>query len=745
MSISFDEDARIFTLHTKSTTYQMQVNSIGHLLHLYYGRKIEGERLGYQYVPTDCGFSPNSYTLRDMRTLSLDVQPQEYSGSNTGDFRLSSLEAVTADGAFGADIRYVRHTIQKGKYAIDGIPSAFDRNEEAETLCIVAEDPAIGLQVELLYGVFPQQDVITRAVRLKNAGSSDVRLEKAASACLDIPFGDWEVLHLYGRHTMERKTERIALMHGIQTITSRRGASSHHHNPFVVLCDPAANEDQGECIGMMLVYSGNHSTEIELDQMGSTRVVMGIHSEQFSWALGPGETFSTPEVIMTFTHQGLTHLSHTYHRFIRNNIMTSRFAHIRRPVLINNWEATYFAFDAEKILHIARQAADLGVELMVLDDGWFGKRNDDNASLGDWYVNEEKLPGGLNPLIEKIHEMGMQFGLWIEPEMVNEDSDLYRAHPDWALKLPNRQPAMGRNQRVLDISRPEVVEHLYQVLSNLLEKHDIFYIKWDMNRNMTDVYSVALPAEKQGEVFHRYILGVYSLLKRLTERFPNVLFEGCAGGGGRFDAGMLAYCPQIWCSDNTDAIERLTIQHGTSFAYPVSCMGSHVSTCPNHQTGRTTPLGTRATVAMSGTFGYEMDLNELSDRGKDLIRRQIRQFHTYYDLIQNGNYYRLEEPEGKKDYTAWQFVEEDQKEVLLNLVVTHTRSNPAPIHIRMKGLDPAGVYELRQISWHGYDPVRTILQEGKTYRGSSLMYAGLTLPLMFGDYPSTQLYFVKQE
>ena len=748
MSIHFEPANHTFTLTTQNTTYQMQVDVLGHLLHLYYGRKTAGDCLAYQYIPCDCGFSPNPYPMRHERTASLDLLPQEYTGFNTGDFRLSCLEVSDGNGAYGADFYYTGHEILPGKYSVAGMPSVFDRENEAETLVIYLADPVNGLELHLLYGVFAQQDVITRAARLINAGDSSMRLEKAASVCLDLPFGQWDLIHFHGRHTMERQMERIPLSRSIQTISSKRGASSHHHNPFVILCDPSATEDQGECYGMMLVYSGNHRTDIEVDQMGSVRAVMGIHDEQFSWPLAPGECFDTPEVILTYTHQGLTHLSHTYHNLIRNNIIRSKFGTMRRPVLINNWEATYFQFDADRIVSIARQAAELGVEMLVLDDGWFGKRDDDNSGLGDWFVNEEKLPGGLTPLIRQINDLGMKFGLWVEPEMVSEDSDLYRAHPDWALTIPGRKPAMGRNQLVLDLSRKEVVDYLYERLSSILSEHNIAYIKWDLNRNMTDVYSRALPPERQGEVFHRYMLGVYDLLERLTTKFPDVLFEGCSGGGGRFDAAMLAYFPQIWCSDDTDAIERLSIQYGTSFGYPISAVGSHVSACPNHQTGRTTPLETRAVVAMSGTFGYELDLNKLNNEEKEQVRRQIKRFQAYYDLIQNGDYYRLAAPAENGYFVAWQFAAQDRSEALVNLVVTHPRSNPNPVHFRLKGLDPEARYVIQEQHFGGCHAPQDsipISEDARAhiYSGSALMYAGYSMPLIFGDYPSVQLHFIR--
>lgn len=743
MSILFNDKDMTVTLHTTHTTYQMQIDQWGRLSHLYYGRKLGQDCLAGLYPQADRGFSPDYYETRHQRgAVSADTRPQEYTGFNIGDFRLTCLEVAGSDGAAGADFRYTKHRTEPGKYNLSGLPAAHDADGEAETLVIDLEDPVTGLRLELLYGVFERQDMVTRAVRLTNTGSRKIILDKAASMCLDIPFGSWDLLHFHGRHAMERQLERRPLLNGIQTVSSKRGASSHHHNPFVILCSHEATEDTGDCYGAMLVYSGNHRTDIELDYTGAVRLVSGIHDEQFRWTLEPGETFTTPEVLLTFTHQGLTALSQQYHRFLQNNICKSPFRNIRRPVLINSWEATYFGFDSEKIFNIAKQASELGVELLVLDDGWFGKRNDDNSGLGDWYTNECKLPSGLTPLIERIHGLGMKFGLWVEPEMVNEDSDLYRAHPDWALTLPGRKPAMGRNQLVLDLSRAEVVDHLTSVMSDLLRCHRIDYIKWDMNRNMSDVYSHAYSAEHQGEIFHRYMLGLYMLLERLTTSFPNVLFEGCAGGGGRFDAGMLAYFPQIWCSDNTDAVERLTIQYGTSFGYPISAVGSHVSACPNHQTGRCTPLGTRAVVAMAGTFGYELDLDALTTQEKEEVRAQIRYFIQNYNLIQHGDYFRLTGTDG--DFTAWQFIGSDGRDALVSLVLPHPRANATPIHLSLKGLEAVGCYRIAEQRILGNCSMPFGVEgtnlTGRTYSGAALMYAGITLPQLFGDYPSAQLY-----
>lgn len=739
MSIFFDSEKNTFTLTTTNTSYQMQIGPLGYLLHLYYGRRA-GDCFDYLHLSRDCGFSPNPYELQNDRGWSLDTMPQEYSGANCGDFRLSSVDLQTERGQRGADLRYVSHEICAGKYALDGLPAAFDRREECETLRVTLADTATGLHVELLYGVFANKDVITRSARIVNSGDGAIRLQNAASACLDLPFGEWELVHFHGRHTLERQPERHALMDGIQTVASGRGASSHQHNPFVILCRPDTTEDTGLCYGVMPVYSGNHRTDIELDQSGSVRVVSGINRDGFSWLLEPGQGFDTPEVLLTCSTNGFAKLSHTYHRFIRENICRKYIPLAERPILLNSWEAMYFDFDEDKLLNLARETKELGVDMLVIDDGWFGHRDDDYSSLGDWFPNTRKLPHGFDTLLNKIAGMGLKVGLWVEPEMVSEDSELFRAHPDWALRVPGRQPSIGRNQLVLDLSRTEVLDWLFETLSGLLRELPISYIKWDMNRHLTDLYSAALPADRQGELAHRYVLGLYDLLERLTDAFPDVLFEGCAGGGGRFDAGMLAYCPQIWCSDNTDPIARLSIQCGTSFGYPISAVGAHVSTAPNHQTGRTTPFGTRATVAMSGTFGYELNPAKLTAEEKEQIRTQLERFRALRSLIGEGEYYRLTQP-CKGRFTAWQQVSPDQSETLVSLVLTQPEANPRPLHISLKGLDPEAAYTLEVSDFHGCSASMPALR----LSGAALMYAGITLPIMLGDAPSVQMIWKKAE
>lgn len=726
MSIHIAQQTGVITLHTARTSYQMWADEQGVLHHLYYGPSVGNADLRDTEFRSDCGFSPNPGELHLQRDYSLDTLCQEYTGCGVGDFRVSCLNVQNPDGSIAADLRFAGAEVLPGKYALPGLPAAFDNGGECETLRVTLRDDVTGLTVTLLYGVYEQADVITRAALLQNGGSGVIRLRKAASACLDLPFGEWELLHFHGRHCMERQPERAPLPHGVQVIGSGRGASSHHHNPFVILAEPHATETAGECLGAMLVYSGSFRIEMEVSQLHSTRLVAGLGDGTFCWTLAPGETFAAPEVLFSYSSDGLGELSRQYQRFLRDNIIRSTWKTRPRPILINNWEATYMNFDGETIYRIARQARELGVELMVLDDGWFGRRDNDTSGLGDWQVNEKKLGCTLAELIERIRGLGMDFGLWVEPEMVCPGTALYAAHPDWALSIPGRTPAMGRSQLVLDMGRPEVVDYLYETLSALLRENHISYVKWDMNRNMTDVFSRALPADRQGEAAHRYMLGVYALLERLTAEFPDILWEGCSGGGGRFDAGMLHYFPQIWCSDDTDAIQRLKIQYGTSFGYPISAVGSHVSAAPNHQTGRTAPLNTRAVVAMAGTFGYELDLQLLSEAEKQDIRRQIAVCKQVQPLVLQGRYDRLTDAMTDTYFTAWQLTAPDAAAALVSVVVVDPKPNPWPIHLRCRGLAPDGLYK-NSLTGH----VAT---------GSALMAAGLTLPMQTGDYPATQIW-----
>ena len=725
MAIIMNQAEQVFTLQTKRTTYQMKAGDYGILLHLYYGARVEDCTMDYLLHRKDVGFSGNPYETGEDRTFSLDTLPQEFPSYGVGDYRNNCVGVCQADGTRAADFRYVSWEIREGAHKIPGLPCLFDEDETAETLVIFLEDAASSLKLELYYVVFADRDVIARSARITNGGKEAVRLEKMMSACLELPNGSWEAIHFHGRHAMERRLERLPLMHGTMEVGSRRGTSSHQHNPGVILCSPDATEEHGGCYGLSLIYSGNFSMEIEMDQMDSVRAVCGINPEFFEYRLEPGEAFDTPQLMMTYSGSGLGRMSANFHSIIRHNLCRGKYKFARRPVLINNWEATYFDFNEEKILSIARQASELGIEMLVLDDGWFGSRDSDNAGLGDWFVNTDKLKGGLTDLVTGINGLGMKFGIWIEPEMVNEDSRLYREHPDWALTIPGRKPCRSRNQLVLDMSRSEVRDYVFDSIAAVLKSANVEYVKWDMNRSICDVYSAVLPKERQGEVYHRYVLGIYDLMERFTSSFPNILFEGCSGGGGRFDPAILYYSPQIWCSDDTDGIERLEIQYGTSFFYPISAVGSHVSAIPNHQTGRRTPLATRGVVAMAGSFGYEMDLNLLTEDEKEAVKAQVEDYKKYYDLIHNGDYYRLASPQGDSGFTAWQFVSGDKTRTLLNLVITHVRANAPDLWFKLRGLDPEKRYRLEE--------------NGRIYSGSALMNAGISIPMIMGDYPAVQM------
>lgn len=727
MAIKFE--GNVFHLTTAHTLYQIGVDAFGVLYHLWYGEKTDCS-MEYLLDYPDVGFSGNPYEAGNDRTYSMDTLPLEYAAAGNGDHRIPAAAAVDSNGSSALDLRYESYEIYEGKYAIPGLPAVYADRAQAQTLEIRMRDVVSGLLVILKYGVLEAEDVITRSVVFENCGDGTLRLTRAHSVCLALPESMWEWMHFYGRHVMERQTERTPLIHGIQQIGSTRGTSSHQHNPAVIVCGHDCTETSGFCIGAALMYSGSFQAQIEVDQLGQVRLLLGIDPETFTWTLEPQARFYTPEVILSCSTEGLGSLSQQFHTVIREHVCRGRFQMSARPVLINNWEATYFDFDGEKLLHIAGQAAQLGIDMMVLDDGWFGKRDSDCSGLGDWTVNEKKIKGGLHELIGQVNALGMRFGLWLEPEMVSEDSDLYRAHPDWALRIPGRAPVRSRYQLVLDLSREDVRTYLYESLGSLLRENHIEYVKWDMNRSICDWYSAHLPAERQMELPHRYVLGLYELLERLTQEFPNVLFEGCSGGGGRFDAGMLYYCPQIWCSDDTDAHERTFIQYGTSFFYPVSSVGAHVSAVPNHQTGRTTALRTRATVAMAGSFGYELDLNTLDEAGKQEVAQQVRTYRKYQPLIYNGAYFRLSDPY-VDGMAAWEFVSEDQSQALVHGVIYRAAPNALRRRLQLRGLKADAHYELR-----GAEGI---------YTGSALMAGGVLLPNVSGDDVSFEIYVEQVE
>ena len=715
MAITFNEITRIFTLTTAHTTYQMQADAQGYLLHLYYGARTAGE-MDYLLNYGDRGFSGNPNSAGSDRTYSLDALPQEYPSLGTGDFRNYALNIENADGSQCCNPVYITHEIAAGKYTLKGLPFVRAEENEAETLKIILEDPVTKVELHLLYGVLEKEDIITRSVIIKNAGKAPVTVKKAQSACLDFLHGDYDLIKFYGRHAMERNMERMPVSHESTRIGSRRGTSSHQYNPGVILAGKNTNEDSGSCYGMLFVYSGNFLVEAEKDQYDQTRIQMGLTDELFAYPLEAGAEFIAPEVILSYTNKGLSRLSQQYHHCIMNHICQGKYVHANRPVLINSWEAAYFDFTGDTIVELAKEAKALGIDMVVMDDGWFGKRNDDNSSLGDWYVNEEKLGGTLTKLIERVNAEGVKFGIWIEPEMVSEDSDLYREHPEWAITIPGRNPVRSRNQLVLDFSRKEVRDEIFKRICAVLDQGNVEYIKWDMNRSLADIYAP--------NVTYDYVLGVYDFLEKLTNRYPDILIEGCSGGGGRFDAGMLYYTPQIWCSDNTDAINRTRIQYGTSFFYPVAAMGSHVSAVPNHQTGRVTSMHTRGVAAMSGTFGYELNPALLNAKEKAEIRAQLAQYREYQELIREGDYYRLSNP-FQDNFAAWMVVSDDRSKALVSVIRLTAEANPPAAYVILKGMEEDAFYREKTT--------------GKVYPGAALMEAGILLPAAVSEYEAYQI------
>ncbi|MEK3942301.1 alpha-galactosidase [Paenibacillus odorifer] len=728
MGIYYDDNRKVFHLQSEKSSYIIEMIKGVIPAHVYWGPKLAGREFQHPLNLVErCSFSPTY--LQEDKNISLDTLPSEFPSYGNGDFREPALEVHLVDGTTVTDFRYKSYTINKGKPALKGLPATYvESDEEAETLEIILQDDKTGLIAALSYTVFNDQDVITRSVRIENLGKDNLVLKRVLSANVDFHDSDYDMLQLSGTWTRERHIHKRPLVPGIQRIDSKRGSSSHQQNPFMALLAKDATEDHGEVYGFSLVYSGSFLAQAEVDQYGISRVGIGIQPFNFQWLLEPGESFQAPEAVLVRSSEGLGGLSRTYHRLYRTRLCRGEFRDSKRPILINNWEATYFNFNADKIKEIAKAGKELGLELFVLDDGWFGKRDNDDSSLGDWVEDRRKLPEGLGKLGEDITAMGMEFGLWFEPEMVSPESDLYREHPDWCLHVPGHKSSLARQQLVLDLSRKDVCDYIVESVSSVLSSAPITYVKWDMNRNMTEIGSALLPAERQRETAHRYILGLYDVLERIVSRFPHILFESCSGGGGRFDPGMLYYMPQTWTSDDTDAVERLKIQYGTSMVYPASSMGAHVSAVPNHQVHRITPLETRGHVAMSGNFGYELDLTKLTEAEREDIRKQVSEYKELRMLIQYGDFYRLLSPfEGNE--TAWMFVSADKKEAFATYFQVLAGPNPPLRRLRLKGLDPAKSYKLEL--------------NGGVYRGDELMHFGLTLPQLEGDFRS--LLFVLRE
>ena len=726
MPILYSSEKKLFALHTAHTTYQFQIDPYGVPLHLYYGTRCEGE-MDYLLRYADRGFSGNPYAAGDDRTYSYDTLPQEYPVWGSGDYRSTLLSLRDERGTLGCAPRYRSHEIRPGKYALSGLPAVYAAEEEAESLSLELVDERLGLSLTLLYGVLPACDIITRSVIVKNRGTQTFRLGRLQSACLDFVGGDFDLITFPGRYALERQADRRPLGRGTLSVGSRRGYSSHQYNPLLLLCDREATESTGRCWAMQLVWSGGFLCEAERDQLSQTRLTLGMDEVQMDYPLAPGESITAPEVILSYSASGLEKLSHHLHRCLNRHVRRGKYRDARTPILLNSWEASYFDFTGESLLALAKKAKDLGVEMLVMDDGWFGARRDDKSSLGDWTVNEKKLGMPLKELAARVNAMGLAFGIWMEPEMISEDSELFRAHSDWALTIPGQAPVRSRSQLVLDFSRAEVREHVFASICAVLDSANIEYLKWDLNRSISDVYSHAAPC--QGRVLYQNMLGVYEMLEKLCARYPDLLIEGCSGGGGRFDAGMLYYCPQIWCSDNTDAIDRLVIQHGSSFGYPAAAVGAHVSICPNHQTGRTVPLSTRGIVAAAGTFGYELDPAQLTEAECEEVRRQIRAYCEDAPLVREGLYFRLSDP-AKDAWCAWSFVSEDGSSVLLGAVLREKHANAPAQYLRLRGLVPGARYRARET--------------GKIYPADALTDAGLPLPLDCAEYGGFTLHLERE-
>ena len=743
--IEFLPESRTFFLQGPSSTYALGIHKLGHVMHLHWGGKIAAEDIGYLNPGSRRAFCPTPCT--EDYDFSPDIVPSEYPVFGRGDFRSPALEVLQSNGSRCIDLPYVSHEIIAGKPALPGLPSTYvESDSEAATLILHLADPLTGLEVDLLYTVYAQWDVITRSTRITNPGHAvaAVTLARALSVSVDFLTSDYDLLQLSGAWARERHIERTPLRSGVQSVDARRGVSSHNQNPFIALLTPGADEDQGEVRGFSLVYSGNFLAQADVDNYGSTRVSLGINPFEFSWELTPGSVFQTPEAVMVYSAAGLGDMSNTYHELYRTRLCRGKFRDDTRSILVNNWEATYFKFDAERIEALAVSASKVGIELLVLDDGWFGKRNQDDSSLGDWMVDLKKLPKGLPDLVQRVNAQGLQFGLWFEPEMISPDSDLYRQHPDWCLHVPERSRTVARNQLVLDFSRQDVVDYILASMSAILRSAPITYVKWDMNRSLTEVGSALLPAGRQRETSHRFVLNLYRLMEALVTEFPHVLFEGCSGGGGRFDPGILYYMPQIWTSDNTDAVCRLKIQYGTSLVYPLSSMGSHVSACPNHQVHRTTPMEFRGHVAMAGNLGYELDLGELPEEEARIVAQQVAFYKRTRGLIQTGRFYRLINPFEGSGNAAWMIVSQDKSLAIVFYYRVLAEPNIPFIRLRLKGLDlgrkyvvhtSAGSGKERDSSGHDIDDHAHKLPD--VVRSSSVLQElGLMVVPEHGDFRS---------
>ena len=688
--IKFDQKNKTFRIDTPSSTYCITVAQKGYLSHSYYGPKIGDDDVSYLTRQFEY-FMSQGDVFREKHTL-LDFLPQEMPTDGMGDFRESALAISNDKGNNGVELMYKDFKILDEAQTLPGLPSVF--GNKAQTLEIICQDEILQTQVHLFYTVFEGLDAIIRSTRIVNNGTNPIFIKKALSASFDIDSDNYDVITLHGSWARERHIERHPVHMGKQGVLSMRGETSHQEHPFIALVDHNTDENSGKVYAMNFIYSGNFIADVQKNQFDSIRMVMGINPENFCWKLNAGQIFDTPQAVLVFSDKGLNGMSHTFHDLYRDHLIRSPYKNKMRPILINNWEATYFNFDTEKLLDIAREASKDGIEMLVMDDGWFGCRNSDNCSLGDWFVNEEKIKGGLKYLVEEVNKLGMKFGIWFEPEMISPDSDLYRSHPDWAIQIPGRTPGMSRQQLVLDITRKEVEDYAYECVAKILRSANIEYVKWDMNRQLSDIGSLSLPADQIGEFYHRYVLALYRMQNKLVTEFPNLLLENCSGGGARFDPGMFYFSPQIWCSDDTDAIERLSIQEGTALIYPLSTMGAHVSVCPNHAVGRVTPFKTRGYVALSGTFGYELDITKLPQEERALIPHQVELYKKYSDLVRTGDYWRIASYSQNHEYDCWMSLSKDKKRALVTFVQVFNHPNYKTRFIKIQGLEENKKYKI---------------------------------------------------
>ncbi|MFR0616893.1 alpha-galactosidase [Limosilactobacillus mucosae] len=711
MSIQVNASNRLFHLQTKHTSYVFHVIGDGSLGQLYYGPKIPFKD-DYANLNTreehDC---TNTRTDEDVE-FQAELLKQEYAGLGKGDYRYPAFQITYPNGSRTSEFQYRDYELKDGKARLTGLPSTFaDDSNDSQTLTVKLADG--DLELQLHYTIFADEDVIVRSTTFVNHGKT-VFLNRALSAQLDLPDANYDFIQFAGSWSRERHLHRSHLRPGTQSISSLRTASSHQENPFFMLARPHTDNNQGAVFGFNFVYSGNFLDSVEVDQFDTTRVLIGINPDEFGWKLNSGDSFQTPEVIFSYTDNGFNALSQQLGAFYAQHLINPHFAHQERPILINNWEATFMDFTEDKLMPIVERAKELGIEMFVLDDGWFGHRDDDRSSLGDWFVDEKKFNHGIAGFAKRVHDLDMKFGLWFEPEMISIDSKLYQTHPEWMIKTPGRGQTPGRHQFVLDMSRQEVVDYLFGLMSHIIQDAKLDYIKWDMNRNITEMYGADLPADQQLEFSHRYILGVYDLYDRLTKAFPDVLFESCASGGGRFDLGMMYYAPQAWCSDDTDAVERIKIQDGTSYGYTPSMWGAHVSAVPNDQVGRLTSIDMRAKVAYFGAFGYELDVTELSDEEQATIKQQVAFYKQYRKLFQFGTFYRLETPDTSDNVYGWETVSHDKQTAIGMRYQILNGANPAYIRYYFKGLDPERRY--------------TVNDGSEVFSGAELMNAGYFVP-----------------